>query len=69
MTKSKKPTHNICMKPRNTIEQYSQIGVAWERKHDYDEPKTSFELRLNRGVTLSWRDMEDMKVMLFKANQ
>ncbi len=66
---SKKPTHNICMKPRGTTEQYSQIGVAWIHESEYDEPKTSFELRLNRGVTLSWRDMEDMKVMLFKVNR
>lgn len=57
------------MKPKKGTEQYSQIGVAWERKIEFDEPRTSFELRLNRGVVLNWRDTEDMKIMLFKVNR
>lgn len=64
---STKPTHTLCMKPRGTTpkkESWVAVGSGWEHENDTG---SYIAIRLNRGVTLTWRDMEDMKLALFEA--
>lgn len=60
-----RPTHKLCMKPGGANkEKWSEVGAGWEKEN---ETGRWFSIRLNRGVVLNWRDMEDMKLALFEV--
>lgn len=68
MTKAPKPTHTLCMKPQNgPRDKWVPVGAGWAHESDHENGKPWITLRLNRGITLTWRDMEDMKLALFEA--
>ena len=61
MDKPTKPTHNLCMKKRDEEGgKWVQIGAGWMND------RNAISVRLNMGVTLSWRDMERYSLYLFK---
>ena len=62
---STKPTHTLCMKPSESPHaKWVTVGAGWENE---SESGTYISIRLNRGITLTWRDMEDMSLALFEA--
>ena len=59
MSADNRPTHNLCVKRREGVGPWIRIGAAWIND------KGQFNLVLDPGASLSWRDMDDLGVMLF----
>lgn len=59
-----KPTHRLLMKVKREDRSgdYAEVGAAWL------SASGAISLKLNVGVTLSWRDREDTILTLFPEN-
>jgi len=55
-----KPTHNLCIIAKEEQKGgFQTIGIGWLND------KGAISIKLNKGVTLTWRDMEDHVLYLF----
>lgn len=57
----RKPTHDLCMIQRDGKKGgFQTIGAGWTTE------KGDISIKLNRGVIISWRDMDDHALYIFK---
>lgn len=58
-----KPTHNLCIKRKDQrrvgSSAFVQVGVGWQNE------KGQISIRLDAGVSLNWRDCDDLWITLF----
>lgn len=60
----KRPDYNLCLKPKaDESAPWRQVGVAWVND------KGQLHLRLDLGVVLSWRDLQDHHFTLFPSQE
>jgi len=57
--KGRKPTHTLKMVAKNEHGKFFTVGAGWETE-------TGISLSLNKGVTLTWRDIQDHALYIFK---
>ena len=57
------PHYDLCLVTKKTDEGFQTIGCGW------DTDKGDITLKLNRGTVISWRDMVDHALYVFKRKE